>query len=361
MSLREFRRHAGRLAIVGFTGSSVPDDLRRLVAEFDLGGVIYFARNIVEPKQVAELSREVASLSRDWPIWISVDQEGGRVARLKRPFTEWPPMVTLGRSGDDTLAERFSKALAAELVAVGVNLDYAPVLDIWTNPKNQVIGDRALADRRRRRRRGSGAIIIRTMQAAGVAACGKHFPGHGDTIADSHDELPLVEHGPDRLEAVELEPFRAAIAEEVATIMMAHVMVPAVDAERPASLSPTFVNAWLKGRLAFKGVVICDDLGMKAVATRPMGEITVDALNAGNDVVLLCNSTPDEQVVAIEDVIRAAEAGELRQKRIDDAFLRQRLIKERFLAGRPAGKKTTLDVVGSAEHQAVAEEMAAWR
>lgn len=360
MSLREFRRHAGRLAIVGFTGSSVPDDLRRLVAEFDLGGVIYFARNVVEPRQVAELSREVASLTRDWPLWISVDQEGGRVARLKRPFTEWPPMATLGRSGDEQLVERFSKALAAELVAVGVNLDYAPVLDIWTNPKNQVIGDRALADRADEVAK-LGRVIIRTLQAAGVAACGKHFPGHGDTIADSHDELPLVEHPPDRLEAVELEPFRAAVAEEVATIMMAHVLVPTVDGARPASLSPTLVTTWLKERLGFKGVVICDDLGMKAVATRPMGEITVDALNAGNDVVLMCNSTTEEQVVAIEDVIRAAEAGELRQKRIDDALLRQRLIKERFLAGRPATKKATLDVVGSAEHQAVAEEMATWR
>src|SRR5580765_1904646 len=241
MSLRDLRRHVGRLAIVGFSGHSVPDDLRRLVAEFDLGGVIYFARNVVEPRQVAELSREVASLTRDWPLWISVDQEGGRVARLKRPFTEWPPMATLGRSGDDTLVERFSTALAAELVAVGVNLDYAPVLDIWTNPKNQVIGDRALADRADAVAK-LGRVIIRTMQAAGVAACGKHFPGHGDTIADSHDELPLVEHGPDRLEAVELEPFRAAIAEDVATIMMAHVLVPSVDDARPASLSPTLVT-----------------------------------------------------------------------------------------------------------------------
>src|SRR5215813_9009710 len=128
MSHRELRRHVGRLAIVGFSGVSVPVELRRMVEEFDLGGVIYFARNIVEPRQVAELSREVASLKRDWPLWISVDQEGGRVARLKDPFTEWPPMVTLGRSGDETLVERFATALAAELRAVGINLDYAPVL-----------------------------------------------------------------------------------------------------------------------------------------------------------------------------------------------------------------------------------------
>jgi beta-N-acetylhexosaminidase len=360
MSLREFRRHVGRLAIVGFTGTSVPDDLRRLVAEFDLGGVIYFARNIVEPRQVAELSREVAGLSRDWPLWISVDQEGGRVARLQRPFTEWPPMATLGRSGDEALVERFARALAAELRAVGVNLDYAPVLDIWTNPANQVIGDRALADRAEVVAR-LGRRLVRTLQEAGVAACGKHFPGHGDTVADSHDELPLVEHPPDRLEAVELEPFRAAIAEGVATIMMAHVLVQAVDDTRPASLSHTLVTEWLKVKLAFGGVVLCDDLGMKAVATRPLGEISVDAIEAGNDVVLMCNSTTEEQVVALETLIHAAEAGHLRQKRLDDALVRQRLVKEQFFGRQPVRIQVALDVIGSAAHQAVAQEMAAWR
>ena len=154
MSLRELRRHVGRLAIVGFTGHTVPDDLRRLVAEFDLGGVIYFARNIVEPRQVAELSREVAGLARDWPFWISVDQEGGRVARLKAPFTEWPPAVTLGRSGDEQLAERFATALAAELRAVGINLDYAPVLDVHTNP-DESGHRRSRAGRARRRCRAA--------------------------------------------------------------------------------------------------------------------------------------------------------------------------------------------------------------
>src|SRR5215471_2419660 len=123
MSLRDLRRRAGRFVVAGFTGHTAPDDLRRLIAEFDLAGVIYFARNIVEPGQVAELSREVAALARDWPFWISVDQEGGRVARLKAPFTEWPPAITLGRSGDEALAGRFAGALAAELRAVGVNLD----------------------------------------------------------------------------------------------------------------------------------------------------------------------------------------------------------------------------------------------
>jgi len=360
MSLRELRRHVGRLAVVGFSGESVPGDLRRLASEFDLAGVVYFARNVVEPRQLAELSREVADLAIAWPLWISVDQEGGRVARLKRPFTEWPAMQTLGRSGDDELAGRFARALAAELRAVGINLDYAPVLDVRSNAKNQVIGDRALADRAEDVAR-LGRTIVRTLQAAGVAACGKHFPGHGDTTGDSHEELPLIEHGPDRLAAVELVPFRAAIAESVATMMVAHVLVPSLDSDRPASLSPSVVTRLLKEDLGFPGVVFTDDMGMKAVtASRSLESAVVDAISAGCDAVLLCNSSVEEQVGCLEAVIRAAESGVLTETRLDDAIGRQRAVKERFLSReRPAA--VNFGVIGCGEHQAVAEAMAAWR
>src|SRR5947208_6419182 len=170
------RRQIGRLLIAGFGGQQVPVELASLAREFSLGGVILFARNVAEPEQVAELCYESARLVPDLPLWVSVDQEGGRVARLKAPFTEWPPMATLGRSGDAKLAERFARALAAELKAVGFNLDYTPVLDILTNPKNPVIGDRALAQKADDVAR-LGSTIIRTLQSEGIAACGKHFPG----------------------------------------------------------------------------------------------------------------------------------------------------------------------------------------
>src|SRR5437763_9051170 len=220
MSLREMRRHVGQLAIAGFAGHDIPSELKSLAREFDLGGVIFFARNVDSPEQVADLSRQSQALAAEIPLWVSVDQEGGRVARLKRPFTEWPPMITLGRAGSsqsDRLAERFARALAAELHAVGISLDYTPVLDVLTNPKNPVIGDRALAERAEDVAR-IGSVIIRTLQGEGIAACGKHFPGHGDTSIDSHHDLPLIEHPPDRLDAVELVPFQAAIAADVACI-----------------------------------------------------------------------------------------------------------------------------------------------
>lgn len=359
MSLRELRRHVGQLAIVGFPGHAVPADLKRVAAEFDLGGVIYFARNIAEPAQVADLSRESADLAQDWPLWISVDQEGGRVARLRRPFTEWPPMITLGRSGDERLVEAFAAALAAELRGVGINLDYTPVLDIHTNPKNPIIGDRAFGETADVVSR-IGASMVRALHAAGIVACGKHFPGHGDTSTDSHFELPLVEHPPDRLNAIEFAPFRAAIAEGLGTIMTAHVLVPSLDEDLPATLSRTVVTDVLKGQLGFDGLVISDDLGMKAVAaTWLLPEAMVMALAAGCDAVLLCNSTLDEQVEALEAVIHAVEQGRLPLARVEDAMMRQSRVKTRFahLLQPPA---TNLEHIGRDAHHAIAARMAAF-
>src|SRR5919204_5717200 len=237
MSPSALRRQVGQLLIAGFNGHQISPELRSLAKEFSLGGVILFARNVAEPEQVAELAFEAARLVPDLPLWVSIDQEGGRVARLKAPFTEWPPMATLGRSGNVALATRFAAALAAELKAVGITLDYAPVLDIHTNPKNPVIGDRAFAESAELVAR-LGAAIVRGLQDNGVAACGKHFPGHGDTSVDSHLELPLVDHPPDRIRRVECVPFREAIRNDVAFIMTAHILVPSLDEQRPATLSP---------------------------------------------------------------------------------------------------------------------------
>ena len=360
MSLRDFRKHAGQLAIAGFAGHTIPAELRTLAREFDLGGVIFFARNIDSPEQVADLSRQAQELARECPLWVSVDQEGGRVARLKAPFTEWPPMMTLGRSADERLARRFAKALATELEAVGISLDYTPVLDIHTNPKNPVIGDRALAETADDVAR-FGKVLIEVLQENGIAACGKHFPGHGDTSTDSHFELPLIEHPPDRLENVELLPFRAAIESNVASIMTAHILIPSLDAERPASLSRRIVNGLLKEKLGYQGLVLSDDLEMKAISGRfGMAEATVAAVTAGCDAVLMCGADQDPQARAIEAVIRAVEADEVPLKRVEDALTRHRRVKERFLSKKsaPLDERKLRALLGRDEHQAVAAEMA---
>jgi beta-N-acetylhexosaminidase len=271
-------------------------------------------------------------------------------------------MATLGRAGDVGLAERFARALAAELKAVGITLDYAPVLDVHTNPQNPVIGDRALAEKATDVARLGGAIV-RALQGEGVAACGKHFPGHGDTSADSHLELPLVEHPPERLRAVELVPFEAAIAADVAAIMTAHVLVPSLDEEVPATLSRRIVSDLLRNDLGFGGVILTDDLEMKAVAdVYTVPDAALRAVQAGCDGILICSGDHDTQAAALEGLVHAVEDAQLPLKRVEDALQRQRRAKERFLAAglasRPPGRRAVRDAVGREEHRAIAEEMA---
>jgi beta-N-acetylhexosaminidase len=333
--------------------------MRSLAREFSLGGVIFFARNIEAPEQVAELSHDVQTLGSELPLWVSVDQEGGRVARLKAPFTVWPPMAALGRSGDVSLAARFGKALATELRAVGITLDYAPVLDIHTNPKNPIIGDRALAEDADAVAR-FGVAIIESLQSNGVAACGKHFPGHGDTSVDSHLDLPLVEHPPDRIRRVELVPFRSGIRAGVAFIMTAHVLVPSLDEEKPATLSQRIVHGILRDELGFTGVILSDDLEMKAIAkSYEVPDAAVQAIAAGCDGLLVCSGDVDVQAATLEALVRAVEQNVISYKRLEDALKRMRAAKERFLAEPVAiNQRAQLrHVLGCDEHQRIVDEM----
>jgi beta-N-acetylhexosaminidase len=358
------RRAIGQLLIGSFPSTTVPVELRDLAREFDLGGVILFSRNIEQPEQVNELATECEALGRQSPAWVSVDQEGGRVARLKAPFTVWPPMATLGRAPGESLATRFATALAAELRAVGITLDYAPVLDIHTNPKNPVIGDRALSSQAEDVAR-LGTALVHTLQSQGIAACGKHFPGHGDTATDSHLELPLVEHPPDRLDHVEYVPFRAAVAAEVAFIMTAHVLVPSLDDTRPATLSPTIVGGHLRQRLGYRGVILSDDLEMKAVAAHyDVPTAAVAAVQAGCDAVLVCSGHVDVQVRTLEALVYAVERGDISHAQLEAAQARLAAAKRRFLtAARPSWReraRTLRQVLGCEMHQRLAAEMAAF-
>ena len=358
---RPIRRHLGQLVMAGFAGPTIPHELRAVAREYDLGGLILFGRNVEAPEQVAELAYDAQAMSHELPLWVSIDQEGGRVARLKEPFTVWPPIRTLGRSGEVLLAERFSRALARELRAVGVSLNYAPVLDVDTNTDNPVIGDRALSDQAEDVAR-LGAAIIDGLQGEGVAACGKHFPGHGDTSTDSHRELPVVEHAPERLQEVELVPFRAAVASQVAMIMTAHVLYPTLDEERPATLSRHVVTEMLRQELGFPGLIATDDLSMQAItADWSVERASVAAIAAGCDVLLLCAPDVDQQVRAVESLIRAVESEILPVARIEEALQRQHRVKARFLTGtrdrRPLPSGELRAVLGCDEHAAVADAM----
>lgn len=320
--------------LVGFEGHAASPEIKQLIREWGVGGVVLFGRNVDAPEQVAELVRELQEEARradyELPLLVGVDQEGGRVARLRAPWTTWPTFRELGRTGSDDLAREMGRELACELLGCGIGLDFAPVVDVDTNPANPVINDRSLgADPGLVGRLASA--FIGGMQDAGVAACAKHFPGHGDTDLDSHLALPLVEADRARLDQVELPPFKAAIEAGVATVMSAHVVFSCFHEELPASLVPAILKDLLREELGFGGVVISDDLEMKAISERwDDGETAVEAARAGCDVLAVCKNT-EMQIEATEALIRATEEGRVSWQENDRALARIRSLKRRFL------------------------------
>ena len=359
--MRQSVRQAGQRLMVGFHGHEASADVKRMIHDYGAGSVILFARNVASPEQVADLVRELQAEARaaghDLPLLVAVDQEGGRVARMRAPWTEWPPLRALGRQGSEEMARKMGQALAAELHACGIRLDFAPVVDVDTNPQNPVIGDRSFgADPDLVGR--LGAAMIRGLQGGGVAACAKHFPGHGDTDVDSHLDLPRVEHPRSRIEEVELPPFRAAIAAGVASIMTAHVLVRALDEELPATLSPRVVGL-LRRELKYEGVIVSDDLEMKAVAKRwAPGPLAVGAAKAGCDLLPVC-ATHDAQVESLEGLVKAVEAGDIPWKAMDEACARIRRLKETYLLPwRDPDPRAARAAAGAGERVALSREIA---
>jgi beta-N-acetylhexosaminidase len=397
----DLRDDVGQLLWLGFYGTEPSPELHRLVADGAIGATVLFKRNLrlsrepmpsapaaghqaslgaqaaagrIEGERLPEasVSREIADLGAVAelnralhaavaadrpPLLTCVDHEGGRVQRVRAPATLWPPMMQLdGLDASDaaSLAEQVGRAIGDELAALGFDVDFAPVLDVHTNPDNPIIGDRAfgslpgpVADR--------ALAFARGLEAAGVLPCGKHFPGHGDTSTDSHLELPRLEHDLDRLRAVELEPFRRAAAAGLPMIMTAHVVFAALEDGVPATLSRRVITDLLRGELGYRGVVVSDDLDMRAIADHVgVAEAAVGAVAAGCDALLICVH-PEKHGAAWEALVRAGEAGADMRARIGEAAARVRELKRRHAAGaRPA---PNLDRVGHAEHLRLAERL----
>jgi len=295
---------------VGFDGKALSTALSRWLARGEVGGVVLFARNIESPTQVRALCREIRSAAgRGNPLpLIAVDQEGGRVARFKEPpFTWFPPAraCSLFCCRNESVAEAFGAATAAELRAEGIDVNFAPVLDVGSNPRNPAIGDRAFSEDPRTAAALGIAFAIGSL-SRGILPVGKHFPGHGDTSADSHKELPVVRAESRTLHRRELLPFRRAVHAGIPALMTAHVLYPALDRALPATLSRRILHGLLRERMRFRGTIISDALEMKAIADRyGIGEAAVLAVAAGCDVVLVCRGEND-QAETIDRLAREA-------------------------------------------------------
>lgn len=317
--LLSLKHKTGQMIVSGFEGTHLNSRTEKLIAEQGIGGLILFERNFENPKQLKSLINNLKSLTatNSPPLFISVDQEGGRVARLKEPFTQFPPMCCLGEANSDELAYRFGLAMGNEMRAVGINMDYAPVLDVHSNPENPIIGKRAISSCPDVVAR-LGCKIIQGFQDAGIFAVGKHFPGHGDTSQDSHLTLPRVERTKESLEQIELVPFTKAFQEGLDVIMTAHVVYPAWDKNSAATFSKFILTDLLREKMHFEGLVMSDDLEMQAVTQSPE-EIPALAINAGVDLFLVCHDL--SKVSQIQDaLITGIESGKISKKSFDRSF-----------------------------------------
>ena len=348
------REKIGQLFMLGIHGTEPSKELRDLFKTYHPGGVILFSRNLEDPEQAAHLTNALQKLALKMPLLVSIDQEGGRVARLPKGFTLFPGQGALGRADVTDLAYAFAEVTALELRAIGVNMDLAPVLDVNTNPRNPIIGDRSFGHDPELVET-LGLAVIAGLQDNGVLACGKHFPGHGDTAADSHKELPTVSHGLDRLRAIELRPFVHCFQNGMAAVMMAHVRYPALDPDSPATLSPAILTDLLRTQLHFKGLVLTDDLEMHAILDHyGIEEAAIRALQAGADILLICKDH-ERQVAAMEAVHRAVQNGDIPELQIEHAVLRILEAKDRcLLPYAPVDPKSAAERVGTKQHRDVA-------
>lgn len=333
------RRCAGQVIIAGYPAGRPPDEILDALARDALAGVILFSRNLGAPEDVAADVRRIMESSSGPAPFVGIDQEGGRVQRLKAPVLQLPPMARLGAIDQPELTRRAGRLLGEQLAALGFDLDFAPVLDVGTNPENRVIGDRSFGSDPELVAR-HGLAFARGLRDAGLLACGKHFPGHGDTVEDSHFELPALPHTLERLERVELVPFRAAVG-TVDAIMTAHIVFHAIDPDRPATLSHRVITGLLRGELGYDGLVVSDDLEMKAIADHwSTAEAAVEAIRAGCDLLLIC-STPSLAFDARERLADEAARDPAFAEQLARAATRCRAVRSR-LRSRPVTERAAL-------------------
>jgi beta-N-acetylhexosaminidase len=339
--------------LLGFEGDSLPDELAEYLAR-GLAGIVLYQRNFRSAEQLRSLAAAIRSAAGR-PVLIGIDQEGGTRFALREPFTAWPSARQLGRLGDAEAAEQIAQAMAIELRAAGCNLNFAPMLDLHVNPESPVTQDRSFGSDPRLVAQ-MGAAFHRGLESGGVLSCAKHFPGHGDAAVDPHLDLPVFAGTRARLESAELVPFSEAVAAGVPLVMTAHILLPQIDPENPASLSRAMLEGVLRRNLHFDGVILADDLGMGAIAKRfGPGESAVRSIRAGTDIAMLCHDW-SAVAPAIAAVRCAREEGRFDDKEWNFSLERIDLACRRAESQEP---QPPLATIGCEEHRLLAEKICA--
>lgn len=317
----------GQLVFTGISGLALTEDEKNFIEKEDIGGVILFSKNYESPAQVAELVNSIQVLRKEYPLFICTDHEGGRVVRFKTQFTQFPPMLDIARLESPKIFYEVATIMAEELLACGVNLNLAPVCDIWNNEQNKVIWDRAFGKDHETVSKYISSMI-RGFQTNNLLSCAKHFPGHGNTIKDSHYDLPIVKKPLEKIREEEFQPFIKAIKARVDIIMMAHIIVEEIDSELPCSLSPK-AHEILRNELKFKGLILSDDMQMKAITDhRGTGEAAMMAIKAGSDLVEYRDL--EEAMLGLEGLKKAQKDKTIKSVEFEDRLNRIEENKKRY-------------------------------
>jgi beta-N-acetylhexosaminidase len=350
----------GQILMVGFMGPVCTPELRALIEQRQVGNIILFSRNVQNPRQVLQLTQELQAIAREaghrYPLLIAIDQENGMVNRLGQGSTLFPGNMALGATHSARLAYEVALATGKELKALGINYNLAPVVDVNNNPANPVIGVRSFGEDPHEVGRMASAMV-RGYREANVLTSLKHFPGHGDTATDSHLALPTVPHALDRLETLELIPFREAIQAGADTVMVAHINFPYFmsDPTIPSTVSREIVHGLLREKLGFQGVIITDCLEMQAITkTTGTEQGAIQALQAGNDLILVSHSYP-RQKGSFEALKQAIESGQISRAALQEAVQRVLTLKASHLSWGDLPMNGVPELVGGPEHAALSE------
>lgn len=345
----------GQMLMIGFEGTQVNDQTSNFIQENHIGGVILFERNITDSKQLLNLNRELKELnadSQDIPLFISVDEEGGVVSRMPPKIVNLPDSKEIGDHNNSELAYQVGEAIGERVNAFGFNVTMAPVVDVNSNPDNPIIGKRAFGDNKEIVSK-MGVEEMKGIQSKGIIPVIKHFPGHGDTDVDSHLGLPVVHNSLESIREMELVPFQKAIDHQADMTMVAHILLPEIDNEDPASLSKNVVTTMLREELGFNGVAITDDMTMGAILENyDIGDATVKAVQAGNDIVLVCHGD-ENKLKAVHSLTRAVESGTIKEERIDESVERILHLKEKYNLSSTSPSNIELDKINQSSEKII--------